>query len=73
MAEIDVEKVAYEIYLRTKELLNEHSFVEIVTCKDCRYYNNGFCENINGILAAVEASEYCSRAGRKDSKKANES
>jgi hypothetical protein len=67
MAKIDIEKEANIIFLRTKEMLKEHGFVEIVMCKDCRYYNNGYCENINGILSAVDASEYCSRAERKDS------
>lgn len=56
-----------------KKKCNMKDCITVIRCKDCKYYNKGFCENINGILAEVATNEYCSRAERKDGKTGNES
>lgn len=55
------------IPIERKEETIPNGYVKVVRCKNCKYFNKGFCENINGISAAVETSEYCSRAERKNS------
>ena len=34
--------------------------VAVVRCKDCKYYENGVCANINFL--AVQPDDYCSYA-----------
>ena len=49
-----------------KKKCNMKDCITVIRCKNCKYYNKGFCENINGILAEVATNEYCSRAERKE-------
>lgn len=36
-----------------------------VVCESCKHYNNGFCENIDGLTGAVKKEDYCSRGEKK--------
>ena len=46
------------------ELINTPTadVVEVVRCKDCKYYENGLCANINFL--SVKPNDYCSYAER---------
>ena len=38
---------------------------DLIRCKDCKHYNNGFCESIDGLTGAVKKADYCSRGEKK--------
>jgi hypothetical protein len=42
--------------------------VEVVRCKNCRHYQNGYCNHFGyyDYAPAVDAEDFCSHAWRKD-------
>ena len=61
MVEFYAEKAAEDII----KLLQKMDVVKVVRCKDCKWYKNGFCENLAGLYGVREDS-YCSRGERKE-------
>ena len=53
--------------ITAKDIIKDTETVEIVSCKDCTYYDadnfDGFCWFHNSM---VNESDYCSKAKRKD-------
>lgn len=46
--------------------LAEQESIEIVRCKDCEWYQNGYCDNVNGLLGMLMDNDFCSFGERKE-------
>ena len=42
--------------------------VEVVRCKDCKWYQNGFCDKVDALLGLIRDNDYCSYGERKETK-----
>lgn len=53
-------------------ILEEHNFVKVTRCKDCKYRNTVFdfgrgdCTNPKGLKFIIQESDYCSYGERKE-------
>ena len=52
--------------------ITEEDCVDIVRCKDCKYFSvegGGYCSNSDGMNSYVKSEDFCSNAEDKDNEK----
>lgn len=56
---------------KCKHFKNKANFVELIRCKECKHWNNGYCEGIpfcgdDASYIETEETDFCSYGERKD-------
>ena len=47
-----------------KDHLAKSDIVEVIRCKDCKWFNQGYCTKF--LIVCLKQIDYCSRAERKE-------
>ena len=69
---LKIDTPVYHDVMSTIDEMPTVNAVEVVRCKDCRWFeNDGYHTNCQIIRFCVEADDYCSRGERREDEKIN--